>query len=264
MQDNIDKLVQQFHIISKKGWIKSCSGHNWGSIGLTFEKELNKRPDSFYFPDYCNIEIKCRSRFSRLPIFLFGIAFDGPTFPEINRIVENYGYSDVDFPDKKVIFEKIDCVDKKEMQNHYKLALEVDREEEKVFLCVYDVSGKLIDRKSFIYFSSIENHLKLKLSTLALIYASKKNIDGELYFRYYRIVIYALNSFDCFISLLEAGIIKAELISRISKSGKDKGKYKNKNVIFYIFKENIDKLFSCKYFYNYDNEALLRRIYKIK
>ena len=99
MNKETKELIKQFHSIARKRWIKSIS-KSFGSIGLTFEKELNKTPDSMYFPDYLGIEIKCTSRYSRYPLFLFTSAFDGPTFPEINRIIEKYGYFDKDFTDK--------------------------------------------------------------------------------------------------------------------------------------------------------------------
>lgn len=93
MTEEIKKLIDNFKIIANKKWIKSVS-KSFGSIGITFEKELDKNPDALYFPDYYGTEIKCTSRYSRYPLFLFTVAFDGPSFPEINRIVEKYGYLD--------------------------------------------------------------------------------------------------------------------------------------------------------------------------
>ena len=108
MNEEVKKVVDNFKIIANKKWIKSVS-KSFGSIGITFEKELNKNPDALYFPDYYGTEIKCVSRYSRYPLFLFTVAFDGPSFPEINRIVEKYGYPDKTYPDKKVLFEKVSC-----------------------------------------------------------------------------------------------------------------------------------------------------------
>ena len=84
MHENSKKLIDEFYRISQKGWIKSTS-KSFGSVGLTFEKELGKSPDSLYFPDYYGIEIKCTTHYSKYPLYLFTIAFDGPTFPEIDR-----------------------------------------------------------------------------------------------------------------------------------------------------------------------------------
>lgn len=100
IKNDTQTIINEFHNIASKEWIKSVN-KGLGSIGYTFEKELQKRPDSLYFPDYYGTEIKCTGRFSRYPITLFTTSFDGPTFPEINRIVKKWGYPDKDFPDKK-------------------------------------------------------------------------------------------------------------------------------------------------------------------
>lgn len=114
MNEDTKLLIEQFRQITNKGWIKSIS-NSFGSIGLTFEKELGKKPDAMYFPDYHGIEIKCTSRYSRYPLYLFTIAFDGPTFPEINRIVEKYGWPDKDYSDRKVLFVKLSFKEKKQL-----------------------------------------------------------------------------------------------------------------------------------------------------
>ena len=252
MKKENKQLIEEFHRIANKGWIKSIS-NSFGSIGLTFEKELGKNPDALYFPDYYGIEIKCTSRYSRYPLFLFTVAFDGPTFPEINRIVEKYGYYDKDFIDKKVLFEKISCKTKTIVNEQYKFKLEIDKKCEKLFLCVYNLKNKLIEKESFVYIDTIKEHLLLKMSYLALIYASQRKFNNEKYFRYYRMIMYQLKDFKTFIELLNNGEIDVSLISRISKSGTDKGRYRNKNLVFQIKKDKIEKLFNKTYSFTYDN-----------
>ena len=251
MNDEVKKLIDNFKIIANKKWIKSVS-RSFGSIGLTFEKELNKSPDAFYFPDYYGTEIKCTSRYSRYPLFLFTVAFDGPSFPEINRIVEKYGYPDKNYPDKNVLFEKVCCNKKSLVNDCYKFKLDVDDIKEKLYLCVYDLNDELIERESFVYLKTIEEHLTLKFNRLAVVSASTKKIEDEKYFRYYKIDIYKLISFERFLRLLKFGVIEVSLISRISKSGEDSGRYRNKNLVFSIKKNNLEKLFNN--IYSYDND----------
>jgi len=243
MEEEITMLIKEFERISNKGWIKSIS-KSFGSIGLTFEKELGKRADSMYFPDYYGIEVKCTSRFSRYPLYLFTLAFDGPTFPEIDRIVDKYGWYDKDYHDKKVIFAKIYYNFKNIINEKYKFKLDFDDSKEKLYLCVYNLEDELIEKKSFVYIESIYNHLKIKLSTLAIVYASIKKINNEKYFRYYKMNLYKIISFEKFIELLEKDIIKVSLISRMNKSGVDAGKYRNKNLVFQIDKNKIETLFT--------------------
>jgi len=251
LNKDVQKLIDKFKIIASKRYIKGVN-KNTSSIGLTFENELDKNVDSMYFPDYYGTEIKCTSRFSRYPISLFSVAFDGPTFPEIDRLIEKYGYYDKDIPDKKVLYTTVGYKTKKVVNGKYRFRLEVDRGEEKVYLCVYDLEKNLIERKSFIYFDTIYNHLILKLTRLAIINASIKKEENDIYFRYYKIRIYELISKYNFMELLENGTIYASLIARVSKSGDSKGKYKNKNLLFHISKDDINKLFKPIYIYDHD------------
>ena len=243
-------LLEEFKKINKKRWIKSVN-NNRNGVGMTFEKELNKSPDALYFPDYAGIEIKCTSRFSKYPFYLFSVAFDGPTFPEINRIVNIYGYPDKDFNDKNVLFNKLNFRRKNITKSNYKLQLNYQEDEGRIYLVVYDMNNNLIEKKSFVYIDSILNHLYIKLNSLAIVYASRKNINGADYFRYYKIVFYKLK--DNFLELLKDDIINIDLISRIGKSGVEKGKYCNKNLVFNMQKDNIEKLFYKIYEFNADN-----------
>lgn len=253
MNQELKQLIRQFKEISDKKWIKSIS-KSFGSIGLTFENELDKLPDALYFPDYYGTELKCTSRFSNYPLFLFTAAFDGPTFPEINRIIEKYGYPDKDFPEKKVLFEKLSCKTKQLVNNQYYFQLKIDYIEEKLYLCVYDLEDNLIEKKSFVYFQTIINHLTLKLNRMALIYASSKNINDIKHFRYYKMTVYELKDKEIFFNLLKKGVIEISLIARISKSGNDKGRHRNKNLVFQIKKDKIEELFKKIYIYDYDKD----------
>lgn len=249
MNKNFNDLIDKFKIISKKKWIKSYyKGH--GTIGLTFEKELGKKIDTNYLPDYNGIEIKCTTRFSRFPISLFSIAFDGPTHREIIRINEKYGNFDKDFPEKKTLIRKVRCNELSKLKNNFYLSLEIEKD--KLFLTVYDKNKILIEKESYVYLETIKDHLNTKIKQLAIIKASKKKIDDIEYFRYYLISLYTLKNFKIFLDLLTKGEIEVTLNSRINKTGNNAGRYYNKNLVFQIKKDNLEKLFTKVYSYNYD------------
>lgn len=176
------------------------------------------------------------------------MSFDGPTFPEINRLVEKFGYPDKDYPDKKIIFKKInnDNISNKK----YQFKLDIDCDEKKLYLCVYDNYQNLIEKESFVYLSSIKDHLCVKLNQMALIYSATRTINKEKFFHYYKIEIYNLKNFDTFLKLIKMKIIEVDLISRISKSGNDTGRYRNKNLVFKINKDKIWMLFDRIYTYS--------------
>ena len=249
MNKNFDELLKKFKIIARKRWIESVTnGH--GNIGLTFEYELGKKIDSNYTPDFKNIEIKCTTRFSKFPISLFSIAFDGPTDKEIIRLNNTYGSYDKDFKDKKTLIKKIRVDELSNLKNKYFLSLSL--EDEKLYICVYDKRKILIEKEAYVYLDSIKKHLLTKLNNLAFIKASKKKTNNKEYFRYYEISFYTLKKWITFIELLQNGEIEVTLNSRIQKSGIYRGRYFNKNLVFQIKKENIDKLFNKQYYYNFD------------
>jgi len=250
MNKNFEELLKQFKIIARKRWIKGISnGH--GNIGLTFENELGKKVDTNYTPDYNNIELKCTTRFSRFPISLFSVAFDGPTDNEIRRLNEAYGSYDNDFTDKKTLIRKIRIGELSLLNHNYYLSLSI--ENDKLYLCVYDLNKNLIEKEAFVYLNTIKQHLLTKLNNLAIIKASKIKNNNSEYFRYYEISFYTLKNYDTFINLLKEGIIEISLISRISKSGETAGKYHNKNLVFQLKKDFIDILFNKIYYFNHDN-----------
>ena len=249
MNNNFNDLIKKFKIIAKKKWIKSYyKGH--GNIGLTFEKELDKKIDTNYLPDYNGIEIKCTTRFSRFPISLFSIAFDGPTNKEIIRINEKYGNFDKDFPNKKTLIRKIRCNELSKLKNNHYLSLEIDNN--KLFLLVFDKHKQLIEKEAYVNLETIKEHLNTKLKQLAIIKASKKKIDNIEYYRYYLITLYTLKNFETFKNLLNNGDIEITLNSRINKTGNNAGRYYNKNLVFQIKKDNLEKLFTKVHSYNYD------------
>lgn len=57
-------------------------------------------------------------------------------------------------------------------------------------------------------------------------------------------IIYELKSFETFLELLHKNIIKVEIVGRVSRSGSEKGRQRNKNLAFKLPKENITYLFN--------------------
>lgn len=250
MNKDFNILLNEFKRIARKKWISGISnGH--GNIGLTFENELGKKVDTNYTPDYNNIELKCTTRFSRFPVSLFSLAFDGPTDKEIIRLNETYGSYDENFTDKKTLIRKIRVDELSLLNSNYYLSLAV--ENDKLYLCVYDINKNLIEKEAFVYLNTIKLHLQTKLNNLAIVKSSKKKINNVEHFRYYEISLYTLKDFDTFLNLLQEGLIEVSLISRISKSGTDAGRYHNKNLVFQIKKDNVENLFNKIYYYNHDN-----------
>jgi len=90
---------------------------------------------------------------------------------------------------------------------------------------------------------------------LALVSASKRIFENEIYFRYYKIPIYKLTSFETFLKLLQEDIIQVDIVGRVSRSGTEEGRQRNKNLVFRIEKKNITKLFETIEVYDNDSNS---------
>lgn len=250
MEENKKQLLKKFKEITKLKWVEGIN-NGTNSVGLTFENLLHKDIDSMYFPDYYGIEIKCTQRFSRYPVNLFSISFDGPRLYEMNRLLKTYGIQDEKYLDKLQLQGQIYVNKYNKINNNY-FKINLNRETKKLIICVYDKDLNLLEEETYIDFETIKLRLTLKLSNLAIVYASKKKELEKIKFRYYKITLYKLKSFDRFLSMLEQDYINVSLIGRVSRSGEEEGRQKNKNIVFYIPKELIDLLFEKELEYNAD------------
>lgn len=248
MKDNGFK--NEFIRICNKRWIKGVN-NNCSSVGLTFENELGKKADSMFFPDYYGLEIKCSTRFSKYPINLFSIAFDGPNLYETNILLQKYGKIDYKYKDRKTLMGLLNTQYPVKLSK-YSFMLDADKRDKKLYLCVFDENECLVEREAYIEFDTIISRLKLKLSNLAIVYASKKSKEDNFYFRYYAYKKYILREYVDLYELIDEGIIKIYIMCRVSRSGTEEGRQRNKSLMFQIDKDKIDYLFKC--IEQYDND----------
>lgn len=242
-------IIKEFRIINKLRWIPAVSLAT-GAVGLTFEKQLGKQVDTLFFPDFNGIEIKCTTRYSRFPMTLFSVTFDGTFLFQMNRIVEEYGEEVETFADRK----KLSCclyINKYVLVNNkYYFCLKII--EDKMILFIYDLNYNLLNKESYVCLKTLNDRLVIKLSNLAIVKASKKKYNNWVYFRYYELFCYQLKSFDVFIKLLKRGVISVHLESYVAKVGYKKGKSSHKGLVFRIKKEDIPFLFDLKDHLNLD------------
>lgn len=125
----------------------------------------------------------------------------------------------------------------------YQYKLDIDRKKEKVYLCVCNRQGTLLERKVYWSFKYLEEKLLTKLTYLALINAWPNKIEGWNYFKYYKIEFYTLKSFDIFLKILENGTIKITFKIDIYLDEANYGKTYNHGCGFAIQEKDIIKLF---------------------
>lgn len=249
MKEEFKEIIKKFEELNSMGYIQGINDNPINSAGLTLENYLGKKPDSLFFPDFNDIEIKCTQRFSRYNINLFSLAFDGPSLFESNVLLEKYGENDAEFNKYKKLIVNLKLNQKVLVYNKNYFELKIDYDEEKIYIKIYDIDMNYMEDRAFIYFDSLEKRILLKLNKLAIFYASKKVFDNNLFFRYYKIECYKLKDFKTFINCLETGDVKIALLLRFSRSEKDLGKNKNRNMVFSIRKNGIQNLFEKIYTY---------------
>ena len=196
-------LFDEFRRIRNLGWIKTMRSGPTG-VGYTFEKLLNIPENTLPLPDYCNIEIKTHRDISTSNICLFSYDPVGSYSYEIKHIYDTYSYASVKYPSQKVFNATIYCHIKKRMPCDCKFSLQIDYNEERVFLVVHDSKNDLLEKDAYWSFSEIKKKLYDKLQYLAYISADSRYIDGVEYFYYKSIRFYKLKSFDTFIKLLDS------------------------------------------------------------
>lgn len=242
MNDCMLELKEKFEVIRKKGYIKGIY-NNLSSIGRTFERELNLPENEFGIPDYYGIEIKTRRAYSKSAITLFNAAPDGENLFEVERLKETYGYPCKKDKRYKVLYieafgNKLNYAGVK-----FQYRIDVDKEEEKVYLCIYNRYDELIERKVYWSFDYLKERLMLKLKHLAIINAWTNTIDNWNYFKYYKIDFFKLRSFKKFIELLERGYIKLVFKVGIYTDEKRYGNTYDHGCGFAIKDEDVCKLF---------------------
>lgn len=201
---NATELLYEFEKIRNKGFVKATRRGDTG-IGKTLEDLLQKKEDNLQLPDFHDIEIKSRNKFSNALITLFT---KSPTYPKsANTMLRNqYGYKRDDAI-YNVLYMTTSC--NSISTNQYMnvgFKARVDSSSSKVFLEIYS-EDKLISNDVFWSFDALKNALEKKLKYICLVSAEEKIINDEVYFKYTDIELYDGLTFENFLEALSKGDI---------------------------------------------------------
>lgn len=243
MNNNIRQLESKFNEIVKMGWIE-YDKINYGAIGETFEKLIGLTPNDLQIPDFGNIEIKTKSSAKFSYVCLFTCAPTGPHYHEVEIIKDLYGYPDSTFKKFNVFNGDVFANKLNKIGIRFNFKLNVYRQENKIRLSVYDRKKQKIEESTYWDFDILEEKLIRKLTYLALVDTEKKIVNGKLLFKYKKLRIYKLKSFNTFIDLLEKGLIKVTFKISVFKDPKRLGKIHDRGTAFSIESKNINMLFN--------------------
>jgi hypothetical protein len=239
----LKELESKFKEIKELGWVKSIQkGH--GGIGVTFEDLLGIENNSLEIPDYNGIEIKTKRDYSKSFITLFNMTPTGKYYHEIERLLNEYGYPDINDTKFKVLNNSVISNRRTCIGTNYQFMLKVDKIERKIYLCIFDKLGYLIEKNIYWDFDLIKEKLYRKMKIIALISATRKFINKDEYFKYYKMEIFYLKDFETFINLIEDGIIRINFKIGVFKNGKRIGQIHDHGTSFNIKKEDFNKLYN--------------------
>ena len=125
----------------------------------------------------------------------------------------------------------------------YFFKLDVDRKEKKVFLCVFDKSINLLERRVYWSFFTLKNKLYCKLRYLMLVDAWTNNIDGKMHYKYYKAMFYKLKDIDTFIDLIDKGFIAITFKISVYRGNYRYGLPHNHGLTFGISKKHLPLLY---------------------
>lgn len=237
----IDELLEKFTEIASMGWVKSNRSHNTG-VGKTFEDLLEKEEDNLGEPDYKGIELKAHRSNSESYVTLFTASPDGPQKSENTRLRNTYGKID-DESNLKILHTSIFANRKNTYCGQYKFQMEVNRNDKKVYLAIYDINDNLLEKISYWEFESLQKKLERKLKKLAFIGSKSKKEDGIELFKYEKITISKFKDFGKFLELIENGNIMLDIRIGVYKSGKNFGKTHDHGTGFRIREKDIELLY---------------------
>jgi hypothetical protein len=241
MDTVVEELIGKFDNIKKQDWIQSTRSHNTG-IGKTFEDLLDKQEDNLSEPDYKGIEIKTKRQFSNSYTTLITKSPEGNSPNQNTRLRLKYGHKENS--SQQTLHSSIFATRMTTYFNSYKFKISIDREEERIYLEVYDLEENLIEKEVYWTFDILKNILNAKLKKMALIYGDSKKIVDNEYFKFNKIQIYDFTDFEKFLQAIENGKIMVDLRIGYYKSGKNIGKTHDHGTGFRIKSSDILDLFT--------------------
>ncbi|MBE6140973.1 MAG: MvaI/BcnI restriction endonuclease family protein [Firmicutes bacterium] len=242
MRKEINELKNKFYGIKSKGWIKSEKNGPSG-VGCTFERLIGIPNNDLELPDFHQIEIKTKTKYSESYISLFNCTPTGPHYHEVERLKDIYGYPDSKLKNFNVLNTRFCSKKKNKAGAKFLFELKVDKTAEKLYLLIFDKQYNLIENEVYWDFDILKEKLYRKLKYLAYVKAIKKRIDDKKHFKYYEMKIYKIKDFETFINLLDIGCINISIKIGIYRDDKRKGKIHDHGTSFCIQEDDLNKLY---------------------
>lgn len=214
-----------------------------GSVGMLLENKLGIESNELPISDINGIELKTSNIESKYPISLFNCNFDGPDFFETKKFVERFGVYDKNFNNIKVLFISLNSKEYTPWGKKLKMKLYVDYSERKIYILVANVNGKIIEKRAYWDFKTLEEIVTRKINYVCFVFYTTSFVCGTKFCCYENYYFYRLKSNDSFFKLLNEGQISINIKFGVFKNGKRAGQSYNHGVAFQIEKNALPLLF---------------------
>lgn len=222
-----NELIKKFFEIKNREWIQT-NRHGDQCLGNTFEDLVGVKENNRNDADYNGIELKARRSLTSSLMSLFT---KSPSFPRgVNTYLRlTYGV-DEEQTGQIILNTTVSGAKFNTHRGGHSFKIEVDREEEKLWLIVKETaSDRIIDGKNcgkqiFWTFDVLRNALKNKLDKIALVDGQEKIINGIHYVKFTSLYMIHGLTLEKLISAIEKGDLFVDIRLGVYKSGKNIGK----------------------------------------
>ena len=241
--NNLLELKKKFIEIKNMGWVTATRSGNT-AIGKTFEDLLGKMEDNLAEPDFGDIEIKSQRELSKSFVTLFTKA---PSYPKSANTYLREKYGDKNEENLRTLHTSI-FRDENTYKERYSFSLEIDENEERIYIKVKDLNTKNTEQLVYYSFETIKNKLDKKLKKLAYVEAKTKYLNnGKEAFYYTKMTMYENPSLENFLNLIKENKIMIDIRIGVYHDLKKYGKTHDHGTGFRIKEENFCELYKCKY-----------------
>lgn len=241
MKENILDLKNKIENSILNYYIK-LPNNKFTNVGILFEKKLGLESNSFSVADINGIELKVLKKDSIFPITLFNCTCDGPNFFELNRLVNSFGVLDYTY-NTKILYIDLYCNKYSSWGKNLKMKLQIDYKKEMIYIIVAHSNGKIIEKRAYWNFSTLEQLLNRKLKVVCLCSYVIRYANNSRYCKFCNYEFIQFINFEKFLNSLENGYIFVGIKYGIYKRGPKEGKSYNHGTAFRIKKNALFEIF---------------------
>lgn len=208
--EELKNIKKEFLKLKKRDYIKGSVPEKYSRISneiKTFINLISNNTRAIKFLGQKDVTIKMNKEMSRKYQRLFVMPPLGKDKLEAIRLKNQYGYS-LNETKIKILECSVQANCNTLVGTRFLFKLQIDYQEEKIYLVISDRSYNVIEKKVYWTFEDIKIKINHKFKYLILLKVWKKIEKDKEWYKYYDIEFYKLKDFYMFLKLIEDGTIR--------------------------------------------------------